>query len=118
MPHPAEIRRRTSLSNGAVPSRHRRPGRRGPARELPGDAGRQRPRCHLVSAATAAPLALGSFTVLDPGTPPGRPDPEGTGERALRGFIVAWAVNEAGHEIRWNHLTGAATIVHSGLRTA
>ena len=70
------------------------------------------------SAATGDPLSLGSFTVLDAGTPPGRPDPEGTGARVLRGFIVAWAVNEAGHEIRWNHLTGAATIVHYGLRTA
>jgi len=70
------------------------------------------------SVATGAPLALGSFTVLDPGTPPGRPDPEDTGERGLRGFIVAWAVNEAGHEIRWNHLTGAATLVHYGRRTA
>lgn len=53
------------------------------------------------------------FTVLDPGFPPGRPDPEVPGERMLRGFIVAWAVDiVSGVEIRWNHLSGIGTLVH------
>jgi hypothetical protein len=52
------------------------------------------------------------FTALDPGTPPGRPALDGTGDRVLRGFVLAWAVNPDGEEIRWNHLAGNATIVH------
>ncbi len=53
------------------------------------------------------------FTVLDPGFPPGRPDPESnTGERHLRGFILAWAIDINSNEIRWNHLAGNATLVH------
>lgn len=55
------------------------------------------------------------FTVLDPGFPPGRPDPENPGERHLRGFIVAWAVNgQSNAQIRWNHLVGNGTIVNYG----
>lgn len=53
------------------------------------------------------------FTVLDPGLPPGRPDPEVPGERMLRGYVIAWAVHAvSGVEIRWNHLAGVATLVH------
>ncbi|MCH7476196.1 MAG: hypothetical protein IIA27_16215 [Gemmatimonadetes bacterium] len=53
------------------------------------------------------------FTVLDPGSPPGRPDPDGPpGSRLLRGYVYAWAVNNAGEEIRWNHLKGDAVIVN------
>jgi len=53
------------------------------------------------------------FTVLDPGFPPGRPDPEAPGERMLRGFIVAWAVNgQTNAQIRWNHLVGNGTLVN------
>ncbi len=53
------------------------------------------------------------FTVLDPGFPPGRPDVEVPGERYLRGYIIAWAVNPTNHqEIRWNHLAGLGTLVH------
>ncbi len=51
------------------------------------------------------------FTVLDPGSPPGRPDPERPGQRIVRGYVLAWAVDEWGHEIRWNHLAGDAIIV-------
>jgi hypothetical protein len=55
------------------------------------------------------------FTVLDPGNPPGRPDLDGSapeGSRILRGFVVAWAVDDAGNEIRWNHLSGTAMLIH------
>jgi len=56
---------------------------------------------------------LSPFTVLDPGFPPGRPDPEVPGERMLRGFVVAWAVEQSSNiEIRWNHLAGNGTLVH------
>ncbi len=53
------------------------------------------------------------FTVLDPGNPPGRPDLDGPpGSRVLRGYVYAWAVNEEGKEIRWNHLKGDVVIVN------
>jgi hypothetical protein len=66
------------------------------------------------SAATGLPFGVSPFTVLDPGpaNAPGRPDPEGTGERVLRGMVYAWAINADGEEIRWNHLKGDATIVN------
>ncbi|HRX86068.1 MAG TPA: hypothetical protein P5572_13695, partial [Phycisphaerae bacterium] len=52
------------------------------------------------------------FTILMPGPPPGQPAADGSGDRVLRGFILAWAVNAEGEEIRWNHLTGGATVVN------
>ncbi len=52
------------------------------------------------------------WTVLDPGAPPGRPANDGTAERVLRGYIIAWPVNEQDHELRWNHLAGDATLVN------
>lgn len=59
------------------------------------------------------------FTVLDPGFPPGRPDPEVAGERMLRGFIILWAVNNVtGAQIRWNHLAGNGTLVNYAQATA
>ncbi|MCP3905542.1 MAG: hypothetical protein GY715_18100 [Planctomycetes bacterium] len=63
---------------------------------------------------TGQPAAggLSPFGALDPGTPPGRPDPEGGTDRVLRGYIIAWAVNAFDEEIRWNHLAGNATIVN------
>jgi hypothetical protein len=68
------------------------------------------------SAFTGQPAVggLSPFGVLDPGSPPGRPANDGSGDRVLRGFILAWAVNAQGQEIRWNHLAGNATIVHYG----
>ncbi len=63
------------------------------------------------SAWTGGPLDCQPFTALDGGSPAGRPDPENPGGRVLRGFVYAFAVNDAGHEIRWNHLSGHATIV-------
>jgi len=67
------------------------------------------------SAATGQPATGGvsPFTILDPGSPPGRPDPDGSGDRVLRGFIVGWAVRVSdNHQIRFNHLKGSATIIN------
>lgn len=65
------------------------------------------------SAFTGEPFGCQDWTILDPGTPPGRPDLEGPpGSRYLRGYVLAWAVNSAGKEIRWNHLKGDATVVN------
>jgi hypothetical protein len=65
------------------------------------------------SVSTGQPAAggLSPFTALDPGTPPGRPDPEGGTDRVLRGYVVAWAVDNFDTEIRWNHLSGNAVVV-------
>ncbi|MCP4593444.1 MAG: hypothetical protein GY842_22130, partial [bacterium] len=63
----------------------------------------------------AAGQPLPSWTDLDPsgaGELPGRPDPEGSTERVLRGYILAWAVEQPhGQEIRWNHLSAEVSIV-------
>lgn len=67
------------------------------------------------SAATGQPAGVSPLPVLDPGDPPGRPSEAG---RVVRGFMVAWAVNAAGHEIRWNHLSGGATVVSYADQTA
>jgi hypothetical protein len=64
------------------------------------------------SALTGLPEGTSPFTILDPGFPPGRPAPEGTGDRVMRGYIIAWAVDADGEEIRWNHLKGDALIVN------
>ena len=66
------------------------------------------------SAMTGGPIGAQPFTILDPanGGLPGRPDPAGTGDRVLRGYILGWAVNDLGEEIRWNHLSGNAVIVN------
>jgi len=64
-----------------------------------------------LNGSTAAGL-LSPWTVLDPGTPPGRPADDGSGERVLRGMIYAWAVDESGAEVAWNHLAGSATVVN------
>lgn len=59
------------------------------------------------------PKGLAPFTLVDPGTPPGRPDPDpdNPGGRVLRGYAVGWAVDAGGHEIAWNHLAGGAVVV-------
>ncbi len=91
-----------------------------------GAIGRAHPGCNWVdnvieltgneptywSAATGQPKGVSPFPALDPGDPPGRPDPEGSWERVLRGFVVAWAVNADGEQIRWNHLKGDAVVVN------
>jgi len=62
-----------------------------------------------------SPAATGSgSTLLSPGPCelPGRPAMDGTDDRVLRGYVLAWAVNSDGVEIKWNHLAGNATIVN------
>jgi hypothetical protein len=70
------------------------------------------------SALTGEPKGVSPFQVLDPGMPPGRPCPDGSGDRCLRGYILAWAVNNISEEIRWNHLAGSATLVNYGNSSA
>jgi len=72
------------------------------------------------SAATGLPTGVSPFPALDPGAPPGRPDadPSNPGGRVLRGFVVGWAVDSAGHEIRWNHLKGDAVLINYAETTA
>jgi len=72
------------------------------------------------SAFSGLPAGCQPFSILDPGFPPGRPNPDGASlaSRVIRGFVVGWAVNNAGQEIRWNHLKGDAVIVNYLLGTA
>lgn len=49
---------------------------------------------------------------LDPGVQPGRPDPLGSMDRVLRGYVVGWAIMEDETPVRWNRLSGLATIVN------
>jgi len=58
------------------------------------------------------------FTILDPGTPPGRPNLEPDGGRVLRGFVIAFATDDDQNEISHNHLTGHADIINYELRSA
>jgi hypothetical protein len=71
-----------------------------------------------MSILSGLPAGCQPFTVLDPGNPPGRPDPDLRGGRVLRGFVYAWAVDANGEEIRWNHLAGDAIIVNYARGTA
>lgn len=64
------------------------------------------------SVSDGQPIGLSPWSVLDPGDPPGRPDPEGSDDRVLRGFIAAWAVGDDGEPIRWNHLAGGLVTVN------
>lgn len=45
-------------------------------------------------------------------------DPEGSGDMILRGYIILWAVDLNGAQIRWNHLYGGAVIVNYHWDTA
>ncbi len=66
------------------------------------------------SALTGMPAGAQPFTSLDDeGGVLGRLDPDGpVGSRVLRGYIVVYAVDNFGHEITWNHLSGGAMIVN------
>lgn len=72
------------------------------------------------SAATGLPAGCQPWSILDPdgGSGHGRPDPKNPGQRMLRGFVYAWAVDNAGCQIRWNHLSGSATLVNYADTTA
>ncbi|HNQ23739.1 MAG TPA: hypothetical protein PKK06_11650 [Phycisphaerae bacterium] len=65
-----------------------------------------------VSPFTVLDPAAGPFNIADPLTWPGRPAPDGSGDRVLRGFVLAWAIDANGEEIRWNHLKGDALIIN------
>jgi len=62
------------------------------------------------------PKGVSQFQILDPimslGDLPGRPDPERPGQRVLRGFIVAFAVDLENLPIRHNHLAATVTVVN------
>lgn len=74
---------------------------------------------NYMSMARGTPLGCQPFTILDSGSPQGRPDADGpAGSRVLRGFVVAFAVDNTGHEISWNHLSGHADIVNYSDRSA
>jgi hypothetical protein len=60
------------------------------------------------SAATGQPKGVSPWTVL--GDP--YPDPSGSGDMVMRGFVVVWAINMDYAQIRWNHLYGGATLVN------
>jgi hypothetical protein len=60
------------------------------------------------------PKGVSPFTVL--GAP--CPDPEGSGDLILRGYILAWAVNADDIQIKWNHLYGRAMFVNYQYGTA
>ena len=67
------------------------------------------------SVRTGDPEYLSPFTVLDPSSDPltqGRPAGDGSGDRLMRGFVLAWAIDNNGDEICWNHLTGKALVVN------
>ncbi|MEK6676918.1 MAG: hypothetical protein AABZ47_14855, partial [Planctomycetota bacterium] len=66
------------------------------------------------SVLTGRPHGVQPITILDPGFPPGRPDPDGrlSRSRVLRGFVIAWAMNAQGQAVNWNHLSGSATVIH------
>jgi hypothetical protein len=66
------------------------------------------------SVATGLPKGLSPWTVL--GDP--YPDPSGSGDMVMRGYIVLWAINPDHQNIRWNHLYGQATIVNYANSTA
>jgi hypothetical protein len=71
------------------------------------------------SALTGLPAGCQPFIVLDEGDPPGRPDPDSNdGGRVLRGYVLAWAVDRDGREIKWNHLVGDAVVVNYDRSTA
>ncbi len=64
-------------------------------------------------------LGCQPLTGLDPGFPPGRPDPDGLlGDRIVRGYAIAFAVDRDGNPISWNHLSGHVTVVNYRDRSA
>jgi hypothetical protein len=62
------------------------------------------------SALNGDPEVIQPFTILDPVGIPDN-DPWNVGGTVLQGYLVFWAINPNGEEIRWNHLTGNATVV-------
>ena len=73
-----------------------------------------------MSAATGLPVGCQPWpSALDPGDPPGRPDPDNPGGRILRGFVFAFAIDGMnGLEIQHNHLQGSTLIVNYATTSA
>ncbi|GEM_PF-5994760 len=59
------------------------------------------------SAYSGLPAGVSPWAVLGSAYP----DPEGSGDLIARGFVILWAVDDQGCEIRWNHLFGQAAVV-------
>ena len=68
------------------------------------------------SALTGDPKGLTPFASL--GSPLPDPDPRNPDGSHMHGYVIVWAVNADGQEIRWNHLFGGATIVNYRQRDA
>lgn len=64
------------------------------------------------SAASGLPKGVSPFQILHPGFPPGRPCDDGSDERCLGGYLLAWATDEDGYPLSWNHLTGSSIVLH------
>ncbi len=62
------------------------------------------------SVLTGDPKGLSPFTTTGP--PQLDLDPRNPGGTHLHGYIIAWAVDPEYREIRWNHLSGTATLVN------
>jgi hypothetical protein len=72
-----------------------------------------------IAMSSGRPMGCQPFTALDPGTPPGRPDPDAPpGHRMLRGYAIAFAVDASGDKISWNHLSGGGNLVDYSLPAA
>ncbi|MBU0717009.1 MAG: hypothetical protein KJ749_02070, partial [Planctomycetes bacterium] len=63
------------------------------------------------SAYTGNPKGVQPFTALSDGIEDDT-DLRNPGGKRLRGYILAWAINNDGQEINWNHLTGSAMIIN------
>lgn len=63
---------------------------------------------------TANQPKLIRLSTLVEGAEPRYPDPAGSGDWVVRGWYIMIATNLLREEIRWNHLTGLATLVHYG----
>lgn len=49
---------------------------------------------------------------IDQGINPGRPDPLGSSDRVLRGYIIAWPITPNELPNFWNHMSGNVTVVN------
>jgi Dictyostelium (slime mold) repeat len=63
------------------------------------------------SARTGDPIGASPFSVLGEACPDD--DPTNPGGTRIRGYVLIWAIDKfTGAEVRWNHLSGAATVVN------
>lgn len=60
------------------------------------------------SVASGMPKGVSPWTVLGNAYP----DPEGSGDLVMRGYVIAFAVNNVNVEVAWNHLYGSATLIN------